>query len=236
MKSYVHKVSTLCLAIVLAAAASARAANTILFYDSDGSTTSATGAVGGSGTWDTSSSQWRLTTATGALQTYTPNTAPSTLTADFAGTAGTVTIGSGLAIQANGITFGTTGYVIAGASGSTINLSVGSGATNSTPNITSSVASATISATLTGSSGLVKGGSGTLTLSGLNTYTGNTTVNGGVLSVNTLGGTGVVASALGAGTATVAFGSSGNSGTLAYTGSGESSDRGFTLSGGGGDI
>jgi autotransporter-associated beta strand protein len=45
----------------------------------------------------------------------------------------------------------------------------------------------TVSATLAGSAGLVKSGSGTLTLSGLSTYSGPTTVSGGTLRLETGG-------------------------------------------------
>ena len=52
------------------------------------------------------------------------------------------------------------------------------------PSITVSNQTATISASLTGLQGLVKNGSGTLVLNGVNTFLGNTTINGGVLEVS----------------------------------------------------
>jgi len=45
-------------------------------------------------------------------------------------------------------------------------------------------AATTISAAITGTTGLIKNGIGTLTLSGSNTYTGATTISGGILTVN----------------------------------------------------
>ena len=45
-------------------------------------------------------------------------------------------------------------------------------------------AATTISAAITGTTGLIKNGIGTLTLSGNNTYTGSTIISGGILAVN----------------------------------------------------
>ena len=54
---------------------------------------------------------------------------------------------------------------------------------------------ATISAVLTGTSGLTKSGAGTLTLSAANTYTGGTTVNAGILKAGTTTAFGTAAGA-----------------------------------------
>jgi autotransporter-associated beta strand protein len=56
--------------------------------------------------------------------------------------------------------------------------------------------SVTISAILAGSTGMAKNGPGSLSLSGLNTYTGGTTVNAGTLQLATGGGTGAIRGAL----------------------------------------
>ena len=45
------------------------------------------------------------------------------VTADFAGTAGAATIGANTAINANTLTFGASGYVMASGSGESLNLS-----------------------------------------------------------------------------------------------------------------
>jgi fibronectin-binding autotransporter adhesin len=92
----------------------------------------------------------------------------------------------------------------------------------------SSLLAATLGDNGTGKTSLTHNGAWTLT--GLNTYTGSTTLSGGMLSVITLANGGV-ASGIGASTndaANLVFG-----GGLQYLGSGASTDRLFTLSGGG---
>ena len=87
---------------------------------------------------------------------------------------------------------------------------------------------------ITGTTGLLKQGAGTVTLSTLNDYTGVTKVNGGTLSVATLADGGV-ASPIGAadnGDANIVLAS----GTLYYTGPATTIDRGFSTIGAGGGI
>src|SRR6266404_252092 len=55
-----------------------------------------------------------------------------------------------------------------------------------TPTITVNSATTVIAASLLGSSGLTKAGAGKLVLSGANSYTGNTTINAGTLSLGTV--------------------------------------------------
>ncbi|UPG96623.1 autotransporter-associated beta strand repeat-containing protein [Luteibacter aegosomatissinici] len=74
-------------------------------------------------------------------------------------------------------------------------------------------------------------GTGTVALTGNNTYTGGTTVSGGTLAFNSVANGGA-ASALGASTADAANLVLEN-GTLRYTGATASTDRGFTLVNGG---
>ncbi len=89
------------------------------------------------------------------------------------------------------------------------------------------VQSGDISAILAGAVTLNKTTTGTVTLSGLNTYTGATTISAGILSVNSIQNVSGGASALGApvtsgnGTITLSVASS----VLRYTGTGHSSNR-----------
>ena len=76
---------------------------------------------------------------------------------------------------------------------------------------------------------LTKAGTTTWVLSNTNTFSGATTISGGILSVNSIANVGGV-SALGM-PATVANGTIGISGTLQYTGSGHTSDRVISMSG-----
>jgi len=85
----------------------------------------------------------------------------------------------------------------------------------------------TINVTITGSGAMTKAGAGALTLTGINTYSGVTTVNNGVLSVDAInngGSAGNLGSVTSAAANLVLAG-----GTLQYTGSSSSTDRAFTL-------
>ena len=72
--------------------------------------------------------------------------------------------------------------------------------------------------------------SGLLILSGVNTFTGNTTIKSGVLQLANLGNSGSTTSNLGTGS-TLKIGSLTSGGTLKYVGTGETSNRVIDLSG-----
>jgi fibronectin-binding autotransporter adhesin len=162
-------------------------ANTVLYFDADGNTTSATG---GSGTWNTTSLVWRLGSPTGTLQAW-GNADPSTTTAYFGGTAGTVTIAAGTTINVN---------TIQAASNFTINGADTTAALNlsgATPTIDTGTANLMIGAKITGSGGLTKAATaGQLTLTGANTFTGTVDINAGTLTLQSATAAGAAGNAI----------------------------------------
>ncbi|WP_449070718.1 autotransporter-associated beta strand repeat-containing protein, partial [Prosthecobacter sp.] len=122
--------------------------------------------LGGTGTWNTTAlNWWDLTT-----DTAWPNTTADT--AIFAGQAGQVTLDGTL--QAGGLVFESDGHTLTGGT-----LMLGGAATI---DVTTSNR-AVISAEIAGVSGLVKSGGGVLSLGRFNSYSGVTTINGGVVEV-----------------------------------------------------
>lgn len=143
------------------------------------------------------------------------------LTVNSGTTGGSVTTGTGVLTLGGNVT-STGGAANASISG---NLALGATRTFTTTN---SADGLSVSAVISGVTfGVTKAGSGTLTLSGVNTYTGVTTISAGVLSVSTIENGGVAG---GIGQATNAatnlvFGT----GRLLYTGSTASTNRNFTI-------
>ena len=166
----------------------AAAPTSALYWDANGAV-----GRGGSGTWSNSNSQLGWTTNSGGLAASgsyawgstsgTDYYAGAGLTANFGGTAGTVTV-SGTVDALSGLTFETNAYTL---TSGTINLA---GATAADNTISISTGTTTINSVLAGSTGLTKAGSGTLALSAANTFTGTTTVNAGTLQANAANATG----------------------------------------------
>lgn len=143
----------------------------------DGAINHNNGSVdGGNGIWNPTNDNW--TTSTGAVNAAWHDGE----FAIFEGTAGTVTVdGGGSGISVGGMQFATDGYQLVG-DPITLGLAqtiirVGVGSRSATP-------TATIASALTGSGGLEKADYGTLVLSGVNSYTGGTTIDQGTLSVS----------------------------------------------------
>jgi fibronectin-binding autotransporter adhesin len=127
--------------------------------------------------------------------------------------------------------------VSSGAGSLTIGTTAGDGTLKSAGTslqvIENSPSGSTINSTIangTAASTFTKSGSGTLTLTGTNTYSGVTTIEGGILAVSVManGGTnsGIGAAAVAQGNLVL------SDGTLRYTGNTASSNRGFTINAG----
>jgi fibronectin-binding autotransporter adhesin len=143
------------------------------YWDATNPITNSPGS-GGAGNWSTSTADWWVSGSSDSVWA-------NGNIANFAGTAGTVTLTG--AVTANGLTFTTSGYTVGGSS--TLTLA-------GPPIISLPGGTTAISCIIAGSSGLTTSGSGTLTLSGVNTYTGGTT-NGSGCTL-TIGGAGKLGS------------------------------------------
>ncbi|MET3654872.1 beta strand repeat-containing protein, partial [Dyella japonica] len=185
----------------------ARAANRI--WDASGIATTTNTATDGSGTWDISTARWNNNITD---QTWNNAAGDIAIIGNNNGAAGTLTLTTPITV--GGLVFNAPGSGVYTLSGNTLSLT---GSSTITAN-----ANATIASTLVGSTGMVKNGAGTLTLSGANSYTGGTAINGGTLQV---------ASDANLGAATGALSLDG--GTLAATAS-FTTGRGVTLNAGGG--
>lgn len=88
----------------------------------------------------------------------------------------------------------------------------------------------TINGVISGSGTLTRATAGTVVLTAANTYTGQTRINAGTLSVSSVGDSGSTTSNLGT-NGTIRIGSTTGAGILLYTGSGETSNRVIDLGG-----
>ncbi|WP_454688529.1 autotransporter domain-containing protein [Achromobacter aloeverae] len=150
---------------------------------------------GGSGTWSRTATDWADMAGhvMGAMR-------PQPGFAIFGGTAGTVNVSNAAgAVQATGMQFASDGYAMTGdaltlvADGghpAPVQVTVGDGSA------ASAGWTATLGNVLAGSDGLDKRGLGTLVLTGMNTYTGGTTISAGKLSIGDDRSLGDIANAL----------------------------------------
>ena len=149
---------------------------TLGFWDGGDTALHDDGSVqGGDGVWSATSRNW--TGEGGAL-----NGSWNQDFAIFGGAAGTVTVDTAAgAVNLSGMQFMTDGYVV---TGDTLTATAAETIIRTDAGIT-----ATIAADIAGTGGIVKTDTGTLILSGANTYTGGTTIRSGGLVVNgSLGG------------------------------------------------
>jgi fibronectin-binding autotransporter adhesin len=134
---------------------------------------------GGNGTWQGGSGNDNWTTDTGTANAPFQDAS----FAVFAGTPGTVSVDNTAgSVSVSGMQFATGGYTIQdgtiGLVGPQSIVRVGDGT------LAGAGYTATIASTLTGNSQLVKTDLGTLVLSGTNTYTGGTQIDGGTVSIS----------------------------------------------------
>ena len=144
---------------------------TVLYWDTNGATA---GLGDGNGTWSTTDACW-TTDPDGNIATQAWDNSGNYVAVFDETSGGAVTISG--QVSAQSLQFLDSGYTLTGSASDSIAL---------TGNIHSIYVdendTATINAVLTGSDGLLKTGDGTLILTGTNsnTYTGGTTVNGGI--------------------------------------------------------
>ena len=192
---------------------------TLDFWNGNG-LASATQMGGGNGTWSATATNW--TTATGSV---TAAMQPQPGFAIFGGAAGTVTVdNSAGTVSVTGLQFANNGYML---SGDTLTL-VGTAPIVRVGNGSAAGAAytATIGNVLAGSGDLTKTDLGTLVLTGANTYSGGTTIDGGTLEISSDGNLGAASGGL-----TL------DGGTLEVTGTAfTSTARSLTLGGAGGSF
>ena len=131
---------------------------------------------GGSGTWNGANSNWTGSDGVASAPWHDDTFAV------FQGAPGTVTIDNGFRPQVNGMQFMTSGYVLdggpltLGGTGTPLVI-VGDGSVDSVNMV------AEIRSSIEGNQGLTKSGAGNLLLTGANSYTGDTTIQQGTLTL-----------------------------------------------------
>jgi autotransporter-associated beta strand protein len=196
---------------------------------------------GGTGNWSTGFSPAATTDKnlifSGSGGNATNNIASGTLSSvnfiTFNSTAGAYTLAANSGSAGNGTALTMKGDITNNSANTqTINMDLGLLA-SSTGIINTASGNISIGGVISGVGDLTKTGTGTLTLSSNNTYTGQLSVAEGTLSVATLNNSGAVG-VLGNSTNSVILGSSGKNGTLSYTGGTTVSvNKTFTIAAGG---
>ncbi len=173
------------------------------YWDINGATAGAGGATP-SGTWSTGTANWSYSpTGVAATNNWT-NGDNAVLSAGSDATGSyTLTLSGGVTAQNITMEEGTSILL----TGSTLTLA----GTTPTITVTGATQAMTIGSVITdtAAAGLTKAGSGTLSLSGINTYTGGTTISAGTLQIGTAG-------SLGSGSYSAAIT---NNGSLVYSSS-----------------
>ncbi|MBW7896515.1 MAG: autotransporter-associated beta strand repeat-containing protein, partial [Opitutaceae bacterium] len=236
-------------------------AQTLLYWDVNGATAGASAGTTATGTWNQSTtSAWSTssagTSATDDWSARVPNGGTGGIAIFAAGTNATGTytvnvsgsVGNTNAGRIAGIRFDEGTLTLARVSSGMLYIR-GSGITNNTANTQTinayiqldaaqtwdvGTGGMNVGGVISGSNNLTKAGTGTLTLTGSNTFTGVTTVTDGVLSVGTINNGGVAGNlgqATNAADRIVLDG-----GTLRYTGGWGSTDRLFTIGTAGGTL
>ena len=149
---------------------------------------------GGSGNWDTTTTDWQ-TAATGGTATAFASSTTSIARVGDIGAAGTLTLT--VPITAQELDLDLTGYTVAGTSALTLangnitsNFLTGNTASSVSTTITAPLAGTNINVAATGTAGSATGtGNDTVTLSGTNTFTGNLNLGAAALGVG--GATGI---------------------------------------------
>lgn len=156
-------------AVLCALSLMGSASGAALTWDSDAGTA---GAQDGGGTWDVTAANWLDAAGNTNWNNATPDSA---IIGAGQGAGGTITLGTGITV--GGIVFTNPASGTYTVTSNTITLS-------GSPVFTL-YTNATVDSILAGAGvALTKSGAGTLTLGGVNTYTGATTVNGGTLVLN----------------------------------------------------
>jgi autotransporter-associated beta strand protein len=138
-------------------------------------------AVAANNTWTNAAANltWNTTSANWSSPTVWNNANVDSAVFGATGV-GTITLQD--PITARAVQFDTAGYTLSGTGANVLTLATGGGGSLGVGEVQAN-ANATIAAAIAGTVGLTKTGSGVLTLTGQNTFTGGTTVNAGTLQI-----------------------------------------------------